>query len=83
MHRLNNRVKKLEVGVTGEPFVIMLFDNFNMNSFFKQMDACGITKNRPGKVALFDGHKQHFLDTIDYDPMNKSDFERQLTEHQL
>lgn len=83
MHKLNSRVRKLEAAHTGEPFVLMLFDDFNVEGFNRQMEACNFSKRQHGKIALFDSVKQHCLGLLKYDPNNISLLEEQLNEIQL
>jgi len=52
MHRLNNRLKKLEADITGEPFTVPVFPPFTLENMYRMMDSWGINRNRTGQIAL-------------------------------
>jgi len=77
MHRLDSRLKKLEIVITGEPFYVLIFPPFTLDEIHNVMDNWGISRNRAGHVALItmgDGAKG----TLEFDPKKLDLVEKQL-----
>lgn len=81
MHRLHNRLQKLETAIVGEPFFMPLCDPFKTSHFYAQLASWGISKGTAGQVALIHASKGH-LTTLRYNPDNIAEFESKLKEYE-
>ncbi len=77
MHKLHNRLKKLETVIIGEPFFVPIFPPFTLDEIHQTLGSWGISRNRTGHVALMtmgDGAKG----MLEFDPKNLDLVEEQL-----
>lgn len=81
MHKLHNRLRKLE-GASGMSFTLVLVDDFSLDEFNRRVATCKSSTSQHGTVILLDSLNRGYLASLEYDPADIDDVIEKLNWHE-